>query len=428
MKKPYFHIKGVPWGENYAFRLLAISKFEKALGNTLKKNLLSLGSPIGEYYLDRASGIFHLPKEQYKSIINQIKTVVYFAEEALKIDAEKVIEASDIISEKYEENNEQLVIAREKLNRKEENITKKIQNVLECYHSLYEQGYKMLISFPIIAKEILIRSDELENKSIENYIDDDPSYKTNKIQSPLIIGGYQTIILLDGYNNHVRNAIAHRKIEFPDPDKEEVILKDQDKRRGKKWEKKFSYFDLLELTIKLDRTILSLELALGIFNVNNKDLLGKYLKDKTIPPSPRKIRDDLYSILDSMGFDIINIDKDDQFNKIKIRARTRPSLQEALKGPSELFWFDGKRHYSVRLPSVDFSANIRENALGAFGRSEEILIWFKHIKIDIVNEENKKIAMITCDNPEDFFNKLKKCNSKAEADELISSYKLYVDI
>lgn len=428
MKKPYFHIKGVPWGENYAFRLLAISKFEKALGNTLKKNLLSLGSPIGEYYLDRASGIFHLPKEQYKSIINQIKTVVYFAEEALKIDAEKVIEASDIISEKYEENNEQLLIAREKLNRKEENITKKIQNVLECYHSLYEQGYKMLISFPIIAKEILIRSDELENKSIENYIYDDPSYKTNKIQSPLIIGGYQTIILLDGYNNHVRNAISHKRIEFPDPDKEEVILKDQDKIRGKKWEKKFSYFDLLELTIKLDRTILSLELALGIFNVNNKDLLGKYLKDKTIPPSPRKIRDDLYRILDSMGFDIINIDKDDQFNTIKIIARTRPFLQEALKGPSELFWFDGKKHYSVKLPSVDLSVNVRENALGAFEQSKYILIWFQNVKIEIVNEENKKIAMITCDNTKDFFNKLKKCNSKAEADELISSYKLYVDI
>jgi len=182
MKKPYFYIEGVPWGENYAFRPLAIIKFEKALGNTLKNELLSLGSPTSEYYLDRAVGIFFLPNEQYKSIINQIKTAVYFAEEAIKIDPEKIVEAFDKISEKYEENNEQLVIAREKLNRKEENITKKIQNVLECYHLLYEQGYKILISFPIIAKEILIRSDELKNKSIENYIYDDPSYKTKKFK------------------------------------------------------------------------------------------------------------------------------------------------------------------------------------------------------------------------------------------------------
>jgi len=398
------------------------------LGNTLKKSLLYLGSPIGNYYLDRASDIFLLHSKQYKSIINQIKTVVYFAEECLTIDPEKIVEASDKISEKYAENNEQLVIAREKLKRKEENVTKKIHNVLECYHSLYEQGYKILISFPIIAKEILIHSDKLKNKTINNYIEDDPSYKTKKIQSPLIIGGYQTIILLDGYDNHVRNAISHRWIEFPDPDKEEVLLKDKDKRTGKKWEKKFSYLDLLKFTEKLDKTIFALELSLGIFNVNNRDLFVKYLKNQTIPPSPRKIKDELYLIFHSMGFDIINIDKDDQFDNIIILARTRPFLQEALKGPSELFWFDGKKHYSVRLPSVDFSVNIRENALGSFERSEDILIWFKHVKIEIMNEENKKMAIITCDNPKDFFNKLKKCHNKDQAETLIRSSKLYKDI
>jgi len=390
MKKPYFHKEGVPWGEGYAFRLPAITKFEKALGNTLKNELLSLGSPISEYYLNRASAIFFLPDEQYKSIIRQIKTVVYFVEESLKIDPEKVVEASDKISEKYEENNEQLVIAREKLNRKEENIIKKIQNVLECYHSLYEQGYKILISFPIIAKEILMRSNELKkNKTIDNYIDDDPSHKTDKIQSPLIIGGYQTIILLDGYDNHVRNAIAHRKIEFPDPDKDEVILKDRGKRTGKEWEKNFNYNELLELTEKLWRTILALELALQIFNANNKDIIYKYLKNQNIPPSPRRIRDSLYIIFHSMGFDIINIDKDDQFNAIKIRARTRPSLEEADYGPSELFWFKGKKSHYVRLPSVDFSANVRENALGAFERSENILRWFKKVEIVIIRDRKK---------------------------------------
>lgn len=424
MKKPYFHINGVPWGENYGIFIPAITKLEEALGKTLKKKLLSLGSPLGNYFVEKASYLFWLPIEQFKSMINKIKVVVYFAEEAFTIDPEKIVEASDKISNHYAENYEQLAIAMKKLKQKEKNIEIKIRNVLDCYHSLYEQGYKILISFPIIAKEILIHSDELKNKSIENCIYDDPSYKTKKIQSSLIIGGYQTTILLEGYDNHVRNAISHGWIEIPDPDKDEVILKDKDKRTGKEWKKNFNYSELIELTEKIWRTILALELALQIFNANNINIIYKYLKEYNIHPSPRRIRDVLYINFHSMGFDIINIDKDDQFNSIKILARTRPFLEEADHGPSDLFLFEGNKSYYFRLPSVDFSVNVRENVLGAFEMSENILRWFNKVKIEII-KDRKKIALINSDNPKKFYEKLKNCKDKTEAEKLVADLKLY---
>ena len=424
MKKPYFHINGVPWGENYGIFIPAITKLEEALGKTLKKKLLSLGSPLGNYFVEKASYLFWLQIEQFKSIINKIKVVVYFAEEAFTIDPEKIVEASDKISNHYAENYEQLVIAMKKLKKKEKNIELKIRNVLDCYHSLYEQGYKILISFPIIAKDILIHRDELKNKSIENCIYDDPSYKTKKIQSSLIIGGYQTTILLEGYDNHVRNAISHGCIEIPDPDKDEVILKDKDKKTGKEWKKNFNYSELIELTEKIWRTILALELALQIFNANNINIIYKYLKEYNIPPSPRRIRDVLYINFHSMGFDIINIDKDDQFNSIKIRARTRPFLEEADHGPSDLFLFEGNKSHHFRLPPVDFSVNVRENVLRAFEMSENILRWFNKVKIEII-KDRKKIALINCDNPKKFYEKLNNCKDKTEAEKLVADLKLY---
>lgn len=425
LKNPYFHKIGVPWGEGFHVYLLAITKFENVLGNTLKKNILSLGYPRGDYFIERAANIYWLPKKQFDLIINQIKTVNYFVEEALKIDAKKIVEAFDEILEKYCENQEQLAISIQRLKQREDSVTSKIKNTLDCYHSLYEQGFKVLVSFPIIAKEILINSKELKNKSIIDYINDNPSYKTKKIKTSLVIGGYQTNILLKGYDDHVRNAIAHKHIYLPDPDKEEVILKDIDMRTKKEWEKKFTHSELIELAEELHRTTLALELALGIFNLNNDNFIRKYSKKQNTPPSPRKIRDFLYTAFYSMGFDIIDVKKDDQLFNIKIHAETRPLLTEALKSPSELIWSNSGKVFKIKLPPIDFSVNLRENILSAFCRSYEIFKWFKNVEIEITNKEKAKKALLECSNPDSFFEKLNKCKNKQEAERLVEEFKLY---
>jgi len=423
MKGPYFQKQGVPWGNHICISLLAITKFQNALGDTLRVNLLSLGSPTTDYYISLAKYFYFSDKKSFNLVINQIKTVVYFAEEALKINPKKVVEGFRKIEPLYKKDLEQLFEAHEKMDKKSNaTITSNIKNILESYHTFYEQGFKRLITFPIICKEILFHSPELVKKSVEEYINDDPSYKIKKINSNLIIGGYQTTILLEGYDNRVRNAIAHRYIEIPDPDKEEVVLKDKD------WSKKFSYEEIKNLTEKFEKTIKALELGMGVFYANNSDTIEKYSPAEK-PPTPHELRGVLYSTFESLGFDIKKVKKTDGvFGCIKIIAKMRPRLTKCKEGESDLYWSDGARKYHIKLPPVDLSISIRDNSLGAFGRSGGVLKWFNKVDIDILDDNNKIKAKIRCSNPRDFLKKLKGCKSREETDEIVEKFNLYKEV
>lgn len=422
MAKPYYQEEGIPWGEGWGIKFLTLERFEAALKTILKRKLMSLGSPIGDYILDMALYFDSLKKDQFNLAIDQIKTVIFFGEEALGVDPQKCTEAYEKISHQYMENQEQVSSGYyNKIKTKSESNAENIQNILECYHLLYEQGYKILITFPIVCKDIYLKNSELKSKSIREYINDDPSYKIKKIKSGLIIKGFQTNILLNGYDNHIRNAVSHRHIKIPDPDKPICILKD------KEWKRKFTFDEILDLVKTLWITLKALEVSLSIFYINNYETINQNSTLMSEKPNPTKIRDILYTVFNSMGFDIVDLSKDEDFSNISIKAKIKPLLFNRFERESELIFPQGGVIRKIKIPSIDFSVKLRDNALGALLRSHDIFPWFKNIKIEFINQENKSIALIKCKNPEKFFDELKNCTSKNECDRVVEKFKLYTE-
>jgi len=194
---------------------------------------------------------------------------------------------------------------------KDQDIEVRLKIILDKYHSLYEHNYKYSITLPVYCFDLIASHKDLNKKSIEDYCNDDVSYKVDKINSGL---GYNLMndakLLLNGVDPHIRNAIGHKKVKFDLNHK--VILSDRDG-----WQNEFNYGDLDALVESLHLNIYAHFSAMTLYIYNHKDELENDSRFSSRKYTDLKdLQHDIYEEIKKAYFIPIDIKFDEENSKI----------------------------------------------------------------------------------------------------------------
>jgi hypothetical protein len=158
-------------------------------------------------------------------------------------------------------------------NSNKKNISKTLMDLLVTYHNLYDGRYKVSLSCFHYLIDVIYG---LDNRNFDKYLEDDVSFKIKQIEKTDIKRVFIDTPewLLIGVDEHIRNAVAHKRWNFIES---YVELSD---RSG--WEKKFGFFQIEDLYRSLKIANRAMESALIISVVQHLDIFKKYFKRKEL--------------------------------------------------------------------------------------------------------------------------------------------------
>jgi len=216
----------------------------------------------------------HNPKKTYKRIVNLCLNII---DRAFLKDKEKtaiaLIEAIELINPhvKVSFHDEENFLKHDK----DKKIFNKLNQYLLAYHNLYDGRYKISLSYFHYINDVIY---EMDRKSFNNYTFDDVSYKIKQIKisnsTRLFIEDIEWLNI--GADEHVRNAIAHKRWKFIDC---YVELND---RGG--WSKKLTFIEIEDLyrSLKISSRAMESAIIIGLIKYYEQflDYIPYEKKDK----------------------------------------------------------------------------------------------------------------------------------------------------
>lgn len=181
------------------------------------------------------------------------------------------------------------------------NIEERIKLNLNYYHDVYEGRYKYVLNLMHFCADILLGH---ADDNFEKYVKNDPSYMIKKIKSYVREIKLQDTIewILIGADEHIRNAIAHKRWKFIDG---QVLLEDKNRNNEIIWFNSFNYLEIDDVVRNLTINFLALESSLIISFVKHIKNVRKYLVRKVHDSD--SIRSVIQHCAEDQSFDMINI-------------------------------------------------------------------------------------------------------------------------
>lgn len=437
MKVPKDLRHDIPWGEEapaLTFAYPLVVEIEKELNVSIIENLSgALQSPM--YALVQRLANLHFGSEKERVLFfDQLKTTKYYFDEAIKRNPEQMVDCHDTISLVIQESQHQVFnerkYYRDSFNSSEPET--KIRRALNYYHELYENAFKHLVTLASYPKIIIANPTLINEISIEEFVNHSPTYRHNHkcdskeqlLDSEIIVNGFQSKCLLNGYNNDIRNAIAHKHIYFDYPDKEEVTLKNI--HNGKVlWSHKFTYNEIRNIIANFEKTIEALTISLYLTSINHVKIFQTYSKTSLQKPSATHIRDTITMTFRDFGFATLQIEPKEDFSSVYLKVQVRLFATSKTIGPSITQM--NLKGQTVRMinKAKDISIDVNQNLIGLLQRCFDIFTWFSQLEIDVLDENGIYQQTVFSSNPKETINKINSFKLYEEVLDYVKSIKLF---
>jgi hypothetical protein len=158
------------------------------------------------------------------------------------------------------------------------------------YHNKLENVYRHLGTIFSFAKDAVFSNAHAMN-SASWWLQQSAKTKLSKLDSPLVLGSCPLNTLVEGYDRHFRNSIAHHRYTFLD--REHVEMWDTNEKGKETWREQLSYEDCEEKLRQLSATISVMEAAYFLFAMNNSLALRRARGNAPVPQISLEERKDL---------------------------------------------------------------------------------------------------------------------------------------
>jgi hypothetical protein len=173
------------------------------------------------------------------------------------------------------------------------------------YNNKLENVYRHLGTIFAFAKDSAF-SNPSTVKSADWWLQQSAKTKISKLDSPVIIGSLPINILVEGYDRHFRNAIAH--FRYKCINRELVEMWDVNEKGKETWRAQLFYADCKEKLRNLSLTISVMEAAYFLFAINNAvDLQAARMK----MPAPQMDAEERRLVIYEVAHRTYNLDVQD---------------------------------------------------------------------------------------------------------------------
>lgn len=424
VKRPPYSKPNIPWGHdaNPSMVAFAVNRFETALGFPIlvKVKEPNLNGPINDFSYRAQKYIFY-SEDDFNNLIKKIKIVLFFFNQAIQSKPEAAVDCYDQVQKMLSQDNDQLYFSHESYQsiKNDDYLDNKVKVALEHYHTLCEIPFKYLLTLLSFSKSVIYSTNGFYGLSAYEQVKNvDPSKKAQFLEekTSIIAMPCDPVILLEGFDRHIRNASAHKHIEITDSDKEKFILKDP----RSNWFKEFDYEGLKKEIKSLDDTISALTMALLLCPINHVEKFVKFSKLRFEKPTQNYIKAKLFQTFSYYGFEIMDLKKEEDFSSISlsVKAKLLATNSQSLGSYASI---NGKEYF---LPPINSSINIEENIIGIFQRCHDIFNWYKVIEIEVSDEKGSTLHKLKIWDPGNFYNDINVSKTHKDLENIFVKYKI----